>query len=214
MRMSWYQSPKRFLFLLWYHIYLSSISLLGISVWHWLLHLGSTPQFVAFLFSHHCSTSWFHISRRHWLLQIPDLLWPTCDHHSNVRSHSHFGDCLFWAFRRFFQNFWLIRGRPSNQFCGFSNLCTVFHQMGTIQCYSCKNFGHYASHCKQKFCNYCKVTGHIISECRKRPRNRNPCAYHATTDVASSDALPATTFLFFTLTSGNTKSQSSYITAD
>ena len=37
--------------------------------------------------------------------------------------------------------------------------------MSTIQCYCCKEFGHYASSCSKKFCNYCKKDGHIIKEC-------------------------------------------------
>lgn len=50
---------------------------------------------------------------------------------------------------------------------------------GTMQCYSCKEFGHIARHCSKKFCNYCKQNGHIIKECPTRPQNRRPQALHA-----------------------------------
>ena len=61
--------------------------------------------------------------------------------------------------------------------------------LSKIQCYGCKNFGHYASQCKQKFCNYCKASGHVIADCRRRPHNCTPRAYHANTvaDTSSCD---------------------------
>jgi len=37
--------------------------------------------------------------------------------------------------------------------------------MSNVQCYSCKGFGHIATTCTKKFCNYCKKTGHIIKDC-------------------------------------------------
>jgi hypothetical protein len=42
---------------------------------------------------------------------------------------------------------------------------------GTMQCYSCKEYGHIACNCGKKFCNYCKWNGHIIKECSTRPEN-------------------------------------------
>ena len=36
--------------------------------------------------------------------------------------------------------------------------------MTNVQCYSCKGFGHNATNCTKKFCNYCKKTGHIITQ--------------------------------------------------
>jgi hypothetical protein len=36
--------------------------------------------------------------------------------------------------------------------------------MSNVQCYSCKGFGHIATTCTKKFCNYCKKTGHIIKD--------------------------------------------------
>ncbi|KAF8395110.1 hypothetical protein HHK36_019051 [Tetracentron sinense] len=36
--------------------------------------------------------------------------------------------------------------------------------MSTVQCFCCKGFGHFASNCPKKFCNYCKKDGHIIKE--------------------------------------------------
>ncbi|GAV83951.1 hypothetical protein CFOL_v3_27396 [Cephalotus follicularis] len=45
--------------------------------------------------------------------------------------------------------------------------------MSKIQCYSCHEYEHYASHCKKKkACNYCKSSGHVISQCTRRPQNR------------------------------------------
>lgn len=41
--------------------------------------------------------------------------------------------------------------------------------MNSIQCFCCKGFGHFASNCSKKFCNYCKKDGHIIKECPTRP---------------------------------------------
>ena len=57
--------------------------------------------------------------------------------------------------------------------------------LSKIQCFTCKEYGHYSSQCRRKVCNYCKASGHIISECRKRPENRNSRAYSA---IASSDS--------------------------
>ena len=51
--------------------------------------------------------------------------------------------------------------------------------MSTIQCFCCKEFGHYASSCLKKFCNYCKKDGHIIKECPTRPPKRSLIAYTA-----------------------------------
>jgi len=36
--------------------------------------------------------------------------------------------------------------------------------MSAIQCFCCKEFGHYAFNCPKKFCSYCKKDGHIIKE--------------------------------------------------
>ncbi|KAK4489825.1 hypothetical protein RD792_000469 [Penstemon davidsonii] len=62
--------------------------------------------------------------------------------------------------------------------------------MTTIQCFCCKGFGHYASNCPKKFCNYCKKDGHIIKECPTRPPKKSETAY--TASVGSSSA-PTTT---------------------
>jgi hypothetical protein len=53
-----------------------------------------------------------------------------------------------------------------------------------IQCFSCKQFGHFSSGCSKKFCNYCKQRDHIISDCPIRPprRTQRPVqALHAST---------------------------------
>nr|GME19820.1 Retrovirus-related Pol polyprotein from transposon TNT 1-94 [Ipomoea batatas] len=50
--------------------------------------------------------------------------------------------------------------------------------MTNVQCYSCKNFGHFANNCTKKFCNYCKKAGHIIKECSIRPPKKHETAYN------------------------------------
>ncbi|XP_058098682.1 uncharacterized protein LOC131243376 [Magnolia sinica] len=64
--------------------------------------------------------------------------------------------------------------------------------MRTVQCYSCKDYGHIAAHCAKKFCNYCKQKGHIIKECPTRPQNRPVNAYHATATGHTSDGVTNT----------------------
>ncbi|XP_058105435.1 uncharacterized protein LOC131248923 [Magnolia sinica] len=61
--------------------------------------------------------------------------------------------------------------------------------MRTVQCYSCKDYGHIAAHCAKKFCNYYKQKGHIIKECPTRPQNRPVNAYHATATGHTSDGV-------------------------
>ncbi|CAL8994106.1 unnamed protein product [Prunus brigantina] len=58
--------------------------------------------------------------------------------------------------------------------------------MSTVQCFSCKGFGHYAANCPRKFCNYCRKDGHIIKECPTRPPKKSETAY--TVSVGSSSA--------------------------
>ncbi|WVY98629.1 hypothetical protein V8G54_030780 [Vigna mungo] len=67
------------------------------------------------------------------------------------------------------------------------------HDMSTIQCFSCKRFGHYASTYPKKFCNYCKKDGHIIKECPIRPPRRPTTAFTTTTisSIPNSSANPA-----------------------
>ncbi|KAG8380293.1 hypothetical protein BUALT_Bualt06G0000600 [Buddleja alternifolia] len=57
--------------------------------------------------------------------------------------------------------------------------------ISTIQCFCCKEFGHYASNCSKKFCNYCKKDGHIIKECPTRPPKRSATAYTASIGSSS-----------------------------
>ncbi|KAA8531721.1 hypothetical protein F0562_006563 [Nyssa sinensis] len=64
--------------------------------------------------------------------------------------------------------------------------------MRTVQCYSCKDYGHIAAHCAKKFCNYCKQKGHIIKECPTRPQNRPVNAYPATATGHTSDGVTST----------------------
>ncbi|WVZ07780.1 hypothetical protein V8G54_021126 [Vigna mungo] len=67
------------------------------------------------------------------------------------------------------------------------------HDMSSVQCFSCKRYGHYASTCPKNFCNYCKKGGHIIKECPIRPPRRPTTAF-TTTNVSStpnSSANPA-----------------------
>nr|XP_034900647.1 uncharacterized protein LOC118038409 [Populus alba] len=58
--------------------------------------------------------------------------------------------------------------------------------MGNVQCYSCKEYGHIANNCRKKFCNYCKQQGHIIKECPTRPQNRKIQAFPAVVSENSS----------------------------
>ncbi|XP_073128888.1 uncharacterized protein [Henckelia pumila] len=58
--------------------------------------------------------------------------------------------------------------------------------MTNVQCYSCKGFGHIATHCPEKFCNYCKKPGHIIKDCPTRPPKKSETAYNAS--IGSSNA--------------------------
>jgi len=56
-----------------------------------------------------------------------------------------------------------------------------------VQCFSCKQFGHFAQSCSKKFCNYCKKRGHIISDCPTRPprsTQRSVQAFSASTSSA------------------------------
>jgi hypothetical protein len=56
--------------------------------------------------------------------------------------------------------------------------------MSTIQCFCCKGFGHYATNCLRKFCNYCKKDGYIVKECPTRPPKKTETTY--TISVGSS----------------------------
>lgn len=52
--------------------------------------------------------------------------------------------------------------------------------LSKIQCFQCKELGHYANNCKKdKGCNYCKEPEHLISEHRRQPQNQTASAYHA-----------------------------------
>ncbi|CAJ2652553.1 unnamed protein product [Trifolium pratense] len=71
------------------------------------------------------------------------------------------------------------------------NGCDLRH----IQCFSCKQFGHFASGCSKKFCNYCKKRDHIISDCPIRParRTQRPVqAFHASTSYAVGPSITST----------------------
>ncbi|KAJ0044531.1 hypothetical protein Pint_04279 [Pistacia integerrima] len=61
--------------------------------------------------------------------------------------------------------------------------------MWNVQCFSCKEYGHIATNCTRKFCNYCKKPGHIIKECPTCSQNCQANAYQATVDSASSATL-------------------------
>ena len=63
--------------------------------------------------------------------------------------------------------------------------------MRTVQCFSCKAFGHIARDCPKKFYNYYKKQGHIIFACPIRPERKNGTAYHASIATSSSATLPA-----------------------
>ncbi|KAJ0025215.1 hypothetical protein Pint_07712 [Pistacia integerrima] len=65
--------------------------------------------------------------------------------------------------------------------------------MRNVQCFSCKEYGHIATNCTWKFCNYCKKPRPIIKECPTRPQNRQANAYQATVDPAPS-ATPSASY--------------------
>ena len=67
--------------------------------------------------------------------------------------------------------------------------------MQTVQCFRCKEYGHIATNCTRKFCNYCKKSGHIIKECPTRPQNCPTNAYQATVSSASSATTSGSTVL-------------------
>ncbi|XP_022843332.1 uncharacterized protein LOC111366879 [Olea europaea var. sylvestris] len=68
-----------------------------------------------------------------------------------------------------------------------------WRDMRKIQCFSCKDYGHIATHCTKKYCNYCKKSGHIIKDCPTRPQNRQANAYQATTGPSTSKTSSTTT---------------------
>jgi len=65
---------------------------------------------------------------------------------------------------------------------------TKGRDLRNIQCFCCKGFGHFASDCPKKFCNYCKKEGHIIKECPIRPPKKSATAFTAS---ARSSAAPS-----------------------
>ncbi|KAH7664593.1 Zinc finger CCHC-type protein [Dioscorea alata] len=52
--------------------------------------------------------------------------------------------------------------------------------------FSLQRFGHYASNCSKKFCNYCKKDGHIIKECPIRPPKKSKTTYTASVGPLST----------------------------
>ncbi|KAK2354221.1 hypothetical protein QL285_091767 [Trifolium repens] len=60
-----------------------------------------------------------------------------------------------------------------------------------VQCFSCKQFGHFAHSCSKKFCNYCKLRGHIISDCPTRPPRSTQRPVHAFNATISSTVGPS-----------------------
>ena len=61
--------------------------------------------------------------------------------------------------------------------------------MTNDQCYSCKGFGHIATNCTKKICNYCKKTRHIIIDCSIRPPKKSETAYNASTGPLNDPSL-------------------------
>ena len=51
--------------------------------------------------------------------------------------------------------------------------------LSAVKCFCCKGFGHFASNCPTKTCNYCKKDGHIIKECPIRPPKKTATAFTA-----------------------------------
>ncbi|XP_071728389.1 uncharacterized protein [Rutidosis leptorrhynchoides] len=63
--------------------------------------------------------------------------------------------------------------------------------MHNVQCFCCKEFGHYASNCPKKFCNYRKKDGHFIKECPIRPPKKSATTY--TASIGTSRAAESVT---------------------
>ena len=61
--------------------------------------------------------------------------------------------------------------------------------MINVQCYSCKGFGHIATNCTKKFCNYCKKIGHIITNCSIGPPKKSEIAYNASVGPLNDPSL-------------------------
>lgn len=62
--------------------------------------------------------------------------------------------------------------------------------ISSLQCHSCKVFGHIILECHKKVWNYCKKDGHVIKECRTHSSCKTEAGYVATATLASSSALP------------------------
>ncbi|RDX95271.1 hypothetical protein CR513_22236, partial [Mucuna pruriens] len=60
----------------------------------------------------------------------------------------------------------------------------------SVQCFCCKQFGHYASSCSKKFCNYCKNDGHTIKEFPTRPPRQIATTFTASINSFIPNSFP------------------------
>ncbi|RZB87580.1 Myosin-9 isoform C [Glycine soja] len=65
--------------------------------------------------------------------------------------------------------------------------------LSAIQCFYCKELGHFASHCPKKFCNYCKKDDHIIKECPIRSPRKIETAFTAAAGPSTASGLKSFT---------------------
>jgi hypothetical protein len=61
-----------------------------------------------------------------------------------------------------------------------------------IQCFGCKEYGHFAVNCAKKVCNYCKKRGHFIKDCPTRPPPRHATANQDTVTPCSAPGMSST----------------------
>lgn len=64
--------------------------------------------------------------------------------------------------------------------------------LSKIQCYSCKEYGHYSSRCKRKICNYIKATIMLSQNVGKGHKNHKNRAYHATAPSSDTTLVAST----------------------
>ena len=57
--------------------------------------------------------------------------------------------------------------------------------LSVVQCFCCKELGHFASHYPKKFCNYCKKDDYIIKECPIRSPRKTETTFSVVADPST-----------------------------